>query len=242
MAVSKSRGTPALKAIEQESAGVPDVYCHPVVKETVALHAALLSVYPGNLRVIGVLEHQARVLLSHFNIKDEAVCVQLSNWLPECVGLNPAQIFKQDLTIHHMRLTVAREHGFESWTDAQLAGNVRLDATFEAAVDAALSGNLKKLDQLVRENPDLVTQRSQFGHGATLLVYMAANGVETWRQVVPANAASILQYLLDAGADPEAKICVYGGLHSTLELLLSSAHPRDAGVLDEMAAVLSREA
>ncbi len=241
MAVSKSRGTPARKAIEQEAAGVPDVYCHQVVKQTVALHAALLSVYPGNLRVIGVLEHQARVLLSHFKLKDESVCVQLSNWLPECIGLDAAGIFKQDLTIHHMRLAVAREHGFESWKEAEASGNVKLDAQFEAAVDAALSGNLKKLDRLMRENPGLATQRSQFGHGATLLVYMAANGVETWRQVVPANAPSVLQYLIDAGADIEAKICVYGGQHSTLELLLSSAHPRAAGVLDDMASVLSRE-
>lgn len=241
MAVSKSRGTPARKAIEQEAAGVPDVYCHPVIKKTVALHAALLSVYPGNLRVIGVLEHQARVLLSHFKIQDEAVCVQLGNWLPECIGMDAAGMFKQDLTIHHMRLAVAREHGYTSWQEAQRSGNEKLDAQFEAAVDASLSGNLKKLDELIRANPGLATQRSQYGHKATLLIYMAANGVETWRQVVPANAPGVLQYLIDAGADVDAKICVYGGLHSTLELLLSSAHPRAAGVLDEMAQVLSRE-
>ena len=48
--------------------------------------------------------------------------------------------------------------------------------------------------------------------------------------------------LLDAGADVDAKIEVYGGLHSTLELLLSSAHPRAAGLLDDMAQMLSREA
>ena len=142
----------------------------------------------GNLRLIGVLEHQARVLLSHFSHQDKAVCVQLGNWLPDCIGLDAAEIFKQDLTIHHMRLAVAREHGFATWAAAEAVGGVKLDAAFEAAVDAALSGNLKKLDALLREKPELVTQRSQFGHGATLLIYMAANGVETWRQVVPANA------------------------------------------------------
>ena len=42
-----------------------------------------------------------------------------------------------------------------------------------------------------------------------------------------------------AGAECDVKIEVYGGKHSTLELLLSSAHPRQAGVLDGMVEVLS---
>ena len=52
----------------------------------------------------------------------------------------------------------------------------------------------------------------------------------------------MIQLLVDAGADIDARILVYGGLHTALELLLSSAHPRAAGVLDEMAAALSKEA
>ena len=219
---------------------MPSVYCHSVIKEVVALHAEMLSIYPGALKVISVLSHQAKTLMQQFAEGNEAVAIQLGNWLPEVVGMNRETILKQNLTIHHMQLAVAREYGFESWHAAEEEGSVQLDHTFENAVDAALNGNIKKLNELLKVNPDLAVQRSQFGHKATILVYMAANGVETWRQVVPENAVEVLERLVDAGADPHAKIKVYGGFHSALELLLSSAHPREAGVMDDMAEVLSR--
>lgn len=219
---------------------MPSVYCHPVIKQVVALHAELLSVYPGDLKAIDVLASQANTLLLQFLEKDEAVCVQLSNWLPECVGMDAASILKQELTIHHMQHAIAREYGYESWRAAESLGDVLLDTDFEHAVDAALNGNLKKLASLLQANPDLARAQSVFGHKATILVYMAANGVETWRQVVPENAVDVLELLVEAGADTQARIHVYGGLHSALELLLSSAHPRDAGVRDAMAEVLSK--
>ncbi|MFK7848302.1 MAG: hypothetical protein AB8G77_23645 [Rhodothermales bacterium] len=223
-----------MQTVKPEHVGMPDVYCHPSVKKVVALHAELLSIYPGNLRVIGVLEHQSRVLLKGFTEGDVAVCIQLSNWLPECAGMSSDQLLKQDLTIHHMRLAVSREHGYESWSQVLADGVHKLDAHFEAAVDAVLSGNLKKLNVLLATHPGLINQTSQYGHRATLLIYLAANGVETWRQVVPTNAAQVLTFLIEAGADMKKCINVYGGQHNALELLLSSAHPRAAGVLDEM--------
>lgn len=223
-----------MQTVKPEQVGMPDVYCHSIVKSVVALHAELLSIYPGNLRVIGVLEHQSKVLLRCFGEGDTAACIQLSNWLPECVGMNAEELMKQDLTIHHMRLAVSREHGYESWEQVLADGVHKLDANFEAAVDAVLSGNLKKLKVLLTAHPDLINQSSQYGHRATLLIYLAANGVETWRQVVPANAAKVLAFLIEAGADINKTIDVYGGQHNALELLLSSAHPRAAGVLDEM--------
>ncbi len=218
---------------------MPQIYCHPVVKKVVALHAELLSVYPGEFRVIDVLERQAQTLLKGFKEGDDAVAFQLSNWLPECIGMPAHEIMEQGLTIHHMRLAVAREHGYVSWEAAMEDGHEVLNADFELAVDAVLNGNMKKLQELIEAHPDFITRRSQYGHRASLLVYLAANGVETWRQVVPENAADVMAYLIKAGAECDVKIDVYGGKHSTLELLLSSAHPRKAGVLDGMVEVLS---
>ncbi len=217
---------------------MPEVYCHPVIKKVVALHAVLLSVYPGTLRVIDVLDQQANTLMRQFRAGDDAVGIQLSNWLPECAGMRNEETLKQELTIHHMRLAVAREHGFDSWEEAVEEGDQVLDTDFEFAVDAALSGNVKKLRQLLDLHPDLATRGSQYGHGASLLIYLAANGVETWRQVVPENAPHVMKMLIDAGADIHAVIKQYGGKHTALELLLSSAHPREAGILEEMADLL----
>jgi len=71
----------------------------------------------------------------------------------------------------------------------------------------------------------------------SLLHYIGANGVESYRQITPMNAAEIVKTLIDAGADVNAPANMYGG-STPLELVLSSAHPHNAGVVDEIAAVL----
>lgn len=104
------------------------------------------------------------------------------------------------------------------------------NAAFEQAVDAIVEGNLPLLEELLNHHPDLVHLRSTLPHAATLLIYLAANGIEDHRQITPPNALEIATLLLDRGADPNAKANLYGGLHATLPLLASSAHPANAGL------------
>ena len=67
---------------------------------------------------------------------------------------------------------------------------------------------------------------------ATLLHYVAANGVEDFRQKSPPNAVAIATVLLDADAEVDDLADTYGGgpAQTTLNLLVSSAHPANAGV------------
>lgn len=146
--------------------------------------------------------------------------------LPSATGL---------LSLRHARLIVARDHGFESWSTVQ----GHCDPAFERAVDAVVLGQIEELDRLLADAPDLIRRRSAYGHRATLLHYTAANGVEIRRQVVPANAAEITALLLEAGADPAARLHAYGGNPDTLAMLKSSAHPRAAGVAEEIERVLA---
>jgi ankyrin repeat protein len=67
-------------------------------------------------------------------------------------------------------------------------------------------------------------------HGAMLLHYLAANGVEGYRQRSPKNAADVAGVLIEAGADPDALCSLYGGECTTLALLVSSSPPAAAGV------------
>ena len=90
----------------------------------------------------------------------------------------------------------------------------------------------------MEENPDLIFQKSKFGHQATLLHYVASNGVEFWRQIVPHNLPEMISYLIEKGADKNAKMKVYGGEFSVLPLLESSAHPYAAGIADQMIEIL----
>lgn len=132
---------------------------------------------------------------------------------------------------------IARAHGFESWPvfAAAVEPPVETDPVrreFEAAADAVVNGDLATLESMLRRNPDLVHARSFRVHGATLLHYVAANGVEDFRQKTPPNALAVARFLLEAGAEVDGLANTYGGdkYQTTLNLLVSSTHPAEAGL------------
>ena len=112
-----------------------------------------------------------------------------------------------------------------------------LNRMFELAVEAVVDGDLSTLASLLRSHPELTTARSQLVtdrnppvHRATLLHYLAANGVEDVRQRSPHNAVEIARLLLEAGAEPDALADMYGGECTTMSMLVSSTPPAKAGV------------
>jgi hypothetical protein len=144
--------------------------------------------------------------------------------------------------IDDARRAVARAYEYADW--AALSRHVVAMHTvgtpeyrFERAVEAAIEGNTAELARLLAEDPSLAAARSRREtcnepsvHAATVLHYLAANGVETYRQRSPANAVAIAQLLLRAGADPNALAGMYGGACCVLSLLVSSSPPAEAGV------------
>ncbi len=115
-------------------------------------------------------------------------------------------------------------------------------AVFERAADAVVEGDVDTLSRLLGDHPVLARARSSRPHRCTLLHYLGANGVEGERQRTPANAVQVIQRLLDAGADPNASCYTYRGgpAETTVGLLTSSGHPRDAGLTVSMVAALAR--
>lgn len=108
---------------------------------------------------------------------------------------------------------------------------------FERAVEAVIDGEVTVLQRLIEEDPSLVHARSTRVttgnppvHGATLLHYLASNGVEDERQRSPQNAVEVARLLLSAGADPDALADCYGSRCTTMALLVSSTPPAKAGV------------
>jgi hypothetical protein len=159
---------------------------------------------------------------------ERSAAVLVSNWSDERRSTG-------SLSLEHARSIVARDHGFTSWSSVEGA----CDPVFERAVDAVVLGQVQQLSALLAEHPDLVARRSAYGHRATLLHYVAANGVEIRRQVVPANAAEIADTLLAAGADRSAELSAYGRAFDVLAMLRTSAHPHAAGVSAEIEHVLA---
>jgi hypothetical protein len=135
-------------------------------------------------------------------------------------------------TLDEAQLVVARAHGFATWARfiAHVERVARGGDPFEAAVEAVVAGDEAALRALLAGDPGLARARSDRAHGATLLVYTSANGVESYRQYTPANIVRVAEILLDAGADVEGTADVYGGDCATLGLAATSAHPRLAGV------------
>ncbi|HEY0779153.1 MAG TPA: ankyrin repeat domain-containing protein, partial [Gemmatirosa sp.] len=113
-------------------------------------------------------------------------------------------------------------------------------ARFETAADAVVAGDVAALARLLGEDPALVHARSTRAHRATLLHYVAANGVEDARQRTPPNAAEVARALLAAGAEPDALAETYGGGtgQTPLTLLVSSVHPARAGLQVALAELL----
>lgn len=140
------------------------------------------------------------------------------------------------------RQVVAHRYAFERWEDLA-AHCARMGARgdawrFERAAEAVVDGDLAALRAMLEEAPALAHARSERRHHATLLHYLAANGVEGARQRTPTNALEVMRALLDAGADPNAACDAYGTRCSTMALLVSSAHPHRAGLQLPLAELL----
>lgn len=133
------------------------------------------------------------------------------------------------------QFVIARAHGFENWPAfaAQITAQTRRnspESQFESAADAIVGGDAPALELILRENPELTRARSAREHRATLLHYVAANGVEGYRQRTPRNAVKIAEILLNAGSEVDAEADIYGDGATTLDLAATSVHPERAGV------------
>jgi ankyrin repeat protein len=139
---------------------------------------------------------------------------------------------------------IAQAHSYENWAslaaEIEALRTVSRTSAFEQAADAVVSGDLATLDELLKKHPDLVHEKSKRTHHVTLLHYIAANGVEDFRQKTPPNAIEIAERLIAAGAKVDALADTYGGdvYQTTMNLLVSSTHPAEAGLQSKLAEVL----
>jgi hypothetical protein len=163
-----------------------------------------------------------------------------SRWKP--LDVDDAEVAAAALTRDDARLVVARSQGFRDWEALAAHAAAVVDPAspahrFERAAEAVVAGDLEALAALLAGDSSLpharstrVTWQDPPVHAATLLHYLAANGVEAHRQRSPANAEAIARCLLSAGAQADALAGMYGGDCTTLELLVSSMPPAKAGV------------
>jgi ankyrin repeat protein len=154
---------------------------------------------------------------------------------PRLTKLTDAKIAEAPFSLADAQWVIAREYGFESWPKfaTHIQELVRTDSPvsrFESAADAIVAGDFVVLKNLLREDPGLVRERSTRAHEAPLIHYVAANGVENFRQKTPKNIVEITRVLLDAGVEVDATNMAYGGKSTALGLAATSYHPAKSGV------------
>lgn len=176
--------------------------------------------------------------------RDE-LSVTVSRWIDKVERFVQRRIAESNgrCRLADAQFIIARSHGFDSWPkfSKHLKGLMQKNsavARFEAAADAIIKGDLRTLRRLLRDDPKLVHARSTREHGAILLHYVSANGVEGYRQKTPANIVEITKLLLKAGAEVDAEADVYGGGATTLGLVATSVHPYRAGVQNPLMQIL----
>ncbi len=197
---------------------------------------------------LSAYEQQADRLLAAHRAADPAAIDLFHRkhprFLDETIKWRPKFIPDSDirdaaLSLDDARLAIARNYDFLDWAAlVDYVEAVSLDGSvhaFEAAVEAVVAGDLGSLEDALRRDPALVHARSSrvccFDppvHRAALLHYVAANGVEAYRQKTPGNAVEIARTLLVAGAEPDALADMYGTPCTTMSMLVSSSHPAEA--------------
>jgi len=215
-----------------------DIFIDPAIADIRHLYNHALGQHNTTLVIKDLLTYHADAIYNAFINGDRTVTFHLGSWCPAVVGKKPDQIMSSNLNLDQVRESVAREYGFTDWQTVLNLNNQQLDTRFETAVELVITGELNALQNQLGKNPKLTVQQSDYGHRATLLHYLGANGVESQRQITPLNCVQVAQCLIDHGADVNAVANMYGGGSTTLGLVLSSAHPAKAGVTEALATVL----
>jgi len=215
----------------------PHIYIPTLVSELHQYYGDLLRPSKTGLEVSVHLERVALKMYQGILEKNEAILKEINNYHKGYLGMPIATLRDLQLSKQEAFTAIAHEYGFASWEQVEQA-HATYDPFFENALSMLLGGEVTPLKNLLQKHPNLVADRSPYGHKATLLHYCGSNGIELWRQQVPDNIVEIAKILLQEGADKNALMKVYGGEFTTHALAESSAHPYDAGVSSELLSVL----
>lgn len=214
-----------------------DVFVPKVVEELKGYYDKLLRDSTAFMTIGDHLEEMAQRMWQGVQAGHDFIFQEIANYHKDHLGRGHDVLKGLGLKKVDCQTTIAHEYGFNSWREVTTLV-LPYDTDFEHAINDMLAGDLKSLKEKINKKPALLNQRSRYGHGATLMHYAVSNGVEIWRQQVPLNLPEIVAYCMEKGASLKHKMKVYGGEYTAPELLLSSMHPRNAGIFDELRSIM----
>ena len=186
------------------------------------------------------LKYQAKDLRKAHTAHNLEAAQRIREFHPRFHAAADAEVFSAPFSLADAQLTIAREHGFPSWTRLKahiekpapsdplnLPRHERIeDVRFRRAVDLLDAGDVAGLKSLLNQHPHLVRQRVDFEgvnyfRNPTLLEFVAENPIR--HGTLPPNIVAVAKAILDAGADRSA-------LNETLGLVCSGRVPRECRV------------
>lgn len=186
------------------------------------------------------LKYQAKDLLKEHAARDPRVAQRIREFHGDFQNATDAEIFAAKFSLSDAQLTIAREHGFPSWTRLKrhiekptLADQLHLphherieDTRFRRAVELLDAGDVTGLRAYLSKHPDLSRQHAVFEGGnyfrnPTLLEFVAENPVRHGK--LPKDIVEVAKTIIDAGVNQPA-------LDETLLLVATGMVPRQCQV------------
>src|SRR5258708_29403570 len=186
------------------------------------------------------VKYQAKDLLSDQAARNPGVAQRIREFHPRFSSTKDVEIFDAQLSLSDAQLTIAREHGFPSWTRMKrhiekptLSDRLNLphherieDAIFGRAVELLDAGDVPGLRAHLNRHPNLARQHVVFEGGnyfrnPTLLDFVAENPVR--RRTLPQNIVEVAKAILDSCLDQPAR-------NETRMLVATGSVPRECRV------------
>jgi len=194
------------------------------------------------------LKHQAKDLIKAHAARSQGAAQLIREFHPRFQGATDASIFAAKFKLSSAQFTIAREHGFPSWTRLKahiekptranrldLPHHERIeDPIFRHAVDLLDAGDVAGLRARLRQHPNLVRQHVIFEGGnyfrnPTLLEFVAENPIR--HGTLPANIVALAEVILDAGLNVKLNAnAAQSAIDETLGLVSTGRVPRECGV------------
>ena len=194
------------------------------------------------------LKHQAKDLMKDHAARSVEGAHRIREFHPGYERSSDGEIFAAEFRLSDAQLTIARSHGFASWTRLKrhveqptLADRLELphherieDAVFRRAVDLLDAGDAEGLPSWLRDHPKVVGQQVLFEgknyfRTPTLLEFVAENPVRHGK--LAPNVVEVARVILEAGASQAAR-------DEALMLVATGSVARECGKTRELIALL----
>lgn len=215
-----------------------NVYVGNVIKDLIDFYKPILDIKFEFETIYDQICAFGEHAYSQFQTGDHRSMFEFNNYNPKYIGKSTQDNINSNPSKQDFLETAANCFSFKSLKAAEKEAKLKIDISFEKAIDIMLASDLKSLKVKIDQEPDLLTRNSQYGHRAGLIHYLGSNGVEAWRQVVPKNIVKILTLLIQKGAKPNMWNNIYGNSSTLKGLVETSAHPYQAGLTQDIVNLL----